>query len=145
LWQKGETSGNTLDLVSISADCDADSLLVLAHPNGPTCHTGAESCWFNGDVADYTFIGDLEQILAERKNADPDSSYTARLYSKGVKRIAQKVGEEGVETALAATVMDTEELKNEAADLLYHLTVLLQACDMSMSDAISILRERHKA
>ena len=145
MWQKGETSGNTLDLVSISADCDADSLLVLAHPNGPTCHTGAESCWFNGDVADYTFIGDLEQILAERKNADPDSSYTARLYSKGVKRIAQKVGEEGVETALAATVMDTEELKNEAADLLYHLTVLLQACDMSMSDAISILRERHKA
>jgi phosphoribosyl-ATP pyrophosphohydrolase/phosphoribosyl-AMP cyclohydrolase len=145
LWQKGETSGNTLDLVSISADCDADSLLVLANPNGPTCHTGAESCWFNGDVADYTFIGDLERILAERKNADPDSSYTARLYSKGVKRIAQKVGEEGVETALAATVMDTEELKNEAADLLYHLTVLLQACDMSMSDAISILRERHKA
>ena len=145
LWQKGETSGNTLDLVNISADCDADSLLVLANPNGPTCHTGAESCWFNGEVADYTFIGDLERILAERKNADPDSSYTARLYNKGVKRIAQKVGEEGVETALAATVMDTEELKNEAADLLYHLTVLLQACDMSMSDAISILRERHKS
>ncbi|TPV54106.1 bifunctional phosphoribosyl-AMP cyclohydrolase/phosphoribosyl-ATP diphosphatase HisIE [Aestuariibacter sp. GS-14] len=145
LWQKGETSGNTLDLVSISADCDADSLLVLAKPNGPTCHTGEESCWFHGEVADYTFIGDLERILAERKNADPDSSYTARLYSKGVKRIAQKVGEEGVETALAATVMDTEELKNEAADLLYHLTVLLHACDMSMSDAIGILRERHKA
>ena len=144
LWQKGETSGNTLDLVSVSSDCDDDSLLILANPNGPTCHTGAESCWFEGDVADYTFIGDLERVLAGRKSADPESSYTAKLYSKGVKRIAQKVGEEGVETALAATVMDKEELQNEAADLLYHLTVLLQACDMSVSDAVKVLRERHK-
>jgi phosphoribosyl-ATP pyrophosphohydrolase/phosphoribosyl-AMP cyclohydrolase len=144
LWQKGETSGNTLDLVSVSSDCDDDSLLVLATPNGPTCHTGAESCWFDGDVADYTFVGDLERVLAARKSADPASSYTAKLYSKGVKRIAQKVGEEGVETALAATVMDKEELRNEAADLLYHLTVLLQACDMSVSDAVNVLRERHK-
>lgn len=144
LWQKGETSGNTLDLVSVSSDCDHDSLLILANPNGPTCHTGAESCWFEGDVADYTFIGDLERILAARKSADPESSYTAKLYSKGVKRIAQKVGEEGVETALAATVMDKEELRNEAADLLYHLTVLLQACDMSVSDAVNVLRARHK-
>ena len=141
LWQKGETSGNTLDLVSVSSDCDDDSLLVLANPNGPTCHTGAESCWFDGDVADYTFVGDLERVLAARKSADPESSYTAKLYSKGVKRIAQKVGEEGVETALAATVMDKEELRNEAADLLYHLTVLLQACDMSVSDAVNVLRE----
>lgn len=144
LWQKGETSGNTLDLVSVSSDCDHDSLLILVNPNGPTCHTGAESCWFEGDVADYTFIGDLERILAARKSADPESSYTAKLYSKGVKRIAQKVGEEGVETALAATVMDKEELRNEAADLLYHLTVLLQACDMSVSDAVNVLRARHK-
>ena len=144
LWQKGETSGNTLDLVSVSSDCDDDSLLVLANPNGPTCHTGAESCWFDGDVADYTFVGDLERVLAARKSADPESSYTAKLYSKGVKRIAQKVGEEGVETALAATVMDKEELRNEAADLLYHLTVLLQACDMSVWDAVNVLRERHK-
>ena len=144
LWQKGETSGNTLDLVSVSSDCDDDSLLVLATPNGPTCHTGAESCWFDGDVADYTFVGDLERVLAARKSADPESSYTAKLYSKGVKRIAQKVGEEGVETALAATVMDKEELRNEAADLLYHLTVLLQAWDMSGSDAGNVVRERHK-
>ena len=144
LWQKGETSGNTLDLVSVSSDCDDDSLLILANPNGPTCHTGAESCWFEGEVADYTFIGDLERVLAARKSADPESSYTAKLYSKGVKRIAQKVGEEGVETALAATVMDKEELRNEAADLLYHLTVLLQACDMSVSDAVNVLRARHK-
>lgn len=144
LWQKGETSGNTLNLVSISSDCDDDSLLVLANPNGPTCHTGTESCWFDSDVADYTFIGDLERILAARKSADPESSYTAKLYSKGIKRIAQKVGEEGVETALAATVHDKDELKNEAADLLYHLTVLLQASDMSISDAIAVLRSRHK-
>lgn len=144
LWQKGETSGNTLNLASISCDCDFDSLLILATPKGPTCHTGAESCWFNSEVADYTFMGDLERLLESRKSADPASSYTAKLYSKGVKRIAQKVGEEGVETALAATVMDKQELKNEAADLLYHLTVLLQACDMSMSDAVEVLRQRHK-
>lgn len=142
LWTKGETSGNTLDLVSIAADCDFDSLLVLANPNGPTCHTGVESCWFGDNTSDYTFLADLERLLAERKGADPETSYTARLYSKGIKRIAQKVGEEGVETALAATVHDKEELKNEAADLLYHLAVLLQASDMSMSDAIGVLRER---
>ncbi|NVK57975.1 MAG: bifunctional phosphoribosyl-AMP cyclohydrolase/phosphoribosyl-ATP diphosphatase HisIE [Alteromonadaceae bacterium] len=144
LWQKGETSGNTLNLVEVGSDCDNDSLLVLANPVGPTCHTGAESCWFNSEVSDYTFMGDLERLLAARKNADPESSYTANLYSKGIKRIAQKVGEEGVETALAATVMDKDELQNEAADLLYHLSVLLQACDMSMSDAIAVLRKRHK-
>lgn len=143
LWTKGETSGNTLVLASISADCDADSLLVLANPIGPTCHTGAESCWFDGEQPDMTFLGDLERFLAARKEADPESSYTAKLYSKGIKRIAQKVGEEGVETALAATVKDYDELKNEAADLLYHLTVLLQASDLSLSDVIEILRKRH--
>jgi phosphoribosyl-ATP pyrophosphohydrolase/phosphoribosyl-AMP cyclohydrolase len=144
LWTKGETSGNTLDLVSVACDCDQDSLLVLANPNGPTCHTGVESCWFDGNTPAFTFLADLERVLAARKNADPKSSYTASLYNKGIKRIAQKVGEEGVETALAATVHDKEELKNEAADLLYHLTVLLQASDMSLNDALNVLRERHK-
>lgn len=144
LWQKGETSGHTLDLVSVSADCDNDALLVLARPNGPTCHTGAESCWFKGDVTDFTFLADLESVLSARKNADAESSYTARLYSKGIKRIAQKVGEEGVEAALAATVQDKEELLNESADLLYHLTVLLQASDLSLQQVIDVLRERHK-
>ncbi|WP_414827920.1 bifunctional phosphoribosyl-AMP cyclohydrolase/phosphoribosyl-ATP diphosphatase HisIE [Alteromonas sp. H39] len=144
LWQKGETSGNTLNLVSVSADCDNDSLLVLATPVGPTCHTGAESCWFNSNTTDFTFLADLETLLAERKSADPDSSYTARLYSKGIKRIAQKVGEEGVEAALAATVKDKEELLNESADLLYHLTVLLQASDLELSQVIAVLRERHQ-
>ncbi|CAH1205176.1 bifunctional phosphoribosyl-AMP cyclohydrolase/phosphoribosyl-ATP diphosphatase HisIE [Alteromonas mediterranea] len=144
LWTKGETSGNTLDLVSVACDCDQDSLLVLATPNGPTCHTGAESCWFDGNTPAFTFLADLERVLAARKDADPKSSYTASLYNKGIKRIAQKVGEEGVETALAATVHDKEELKNEVADLLYHLTVLLQASDMSLNDALNVLRERHK-
>ena len=144
LWTKGETSGNTLDLVSLACDCDQDSLLVLANPNGPTCHTGVESCWFDGNTPAFTFLADFARVLAARKDADPKSSYTASLYNKGIKRIAQKVGEEGVETALAATVHDKEELKNEAADLLYHLTVLLQASDMSLNDALDVLRERHK-
>ena len=127
LWTKGESSGNTLNLVELSADCDQDSILALVNPVGPTCHTGAETCWFDGSSPSFSFIAELEQIIASRKGADPDSSYTAHLYSKGIKRIAQKVGEEGVETALAATVQDLEELKNESADLLYHLIVLLQA------------------
>ncbi|WP_026375202.1 bifunctional phosphoribosyl-AMP cyclohydrolase/phosphoribosyl-ATP diphosphatase HisIE [Aestuariibacter salexigens] len=144
LWTKGETSGNTLTLASVSADCDADSLLILAHPQGPTCHTGKESCWFDGAIADMTFIADLERLLVARKDADPASSYTAKLYASGIKRMAQKVGEEGVETALAATVRDLDELKNESADLLYHLIVLLQASGLSLHDVIEVLRERHR-
>lgn len=145
LWQKGESSGHTLDLVEIGADCDNDCILALANPNGPTCHTGAQSCFFDNQVPSFTFLADLESVLAARKNADVDSSYTAKLYAKGIKRIAQKVGEEGVETALAATVKDTEELKNEAADLLYHLTVLLQASELELDDVIQVLKDRHSA
>lgn len=143
LWTKGETSGNTLKLVDISADCDSDSLLVLANPVGPTCHKGTESCWNDAQVPDLTFIADLERLLADRKGADPSTSYTASLYAKGIKRIAQKVGEEGVETALAATVKDLDELKNESADLIYHLIVLLQASELSLSDVVDVLRSRH--
>lgn len=143
LWTKGETSGNTLNLVSVNSDCDNDSLLILAHPNGPTCHTGSETCWLDVDCADYSFLAQLETLIAERKGADADSSYTAKLYASGIKRIAQKVGEEGVETALAATVNDLDELKNEAADLMYHLMVLLQASDLSMKDVVGVLRSRH--
>lgn len=143
LWTKGETSGNFLKLVNIYPDCDNDTLLILANPIGPTCHNGTESC-FTPAQSQWGFLYELENILRERKNASPDSSYTARLYASGTKRIAQKVGEEGVETALAATVNDREELRNEASDLLYHLMVLLQDQSLSLSDVIGCLQERHK-
>jgi len=143
LWTKGETSGNFLKTVSITPDCDNDTLLVLANPIGPTCHLGTSSC-FSPAAPDWTFLYQLEQLLASRKNGDPESSYTAKLYASGTKRIAQKVGEEGVETALAATVNDRHELTNEASDLIYHLLVLLQDQDLDFSTIIANLRSRHK-
>ncbi|EPL4466878.1 bifunctional phosphoribosyl-AMP cyclohydrolase/phosphoribosyl-ATP diphosphatase HisIE [Proteus mirabilis] len=143
LWTKGETSGNFLKLVDIYPDCDNDTLLILAHPIGPTCHNGTESC-FAPAQSQWGFLYELENLLRERKSASPDSSYTAQLYASGTKRIAQKVGEEGVETALAATVNDREELKNEASDLLYHLMVLLQDQSLSLSDVIDCLQKRNK-
>jgi phosphoribosyl-ATP pyrophosphohydrolase/phosphoribosyl-AMP cyclohydrolase len=142
LWTKGESSGNFLNVVSITPDCDNDSLLILVHPVGPTCHKGTNSC-FHPASSDWGFLYQLEQLLAERKTADPASSYTAKLYASGTKRIAQKVGEEGVETALAATVNDRFELKNEASDLIYHLLVLLQDQDLDLSTVIENLRQRH--
>ncbi|AWH87575.1 bifunctional phosphoribosyl-AMP cyclohydrolase/phosphoribosyl-ATP diphosphatase HisIE [Limnobaculum parvum] len=143
LWTKGESSGNFLDVVSITPDCDNDSLLILASPVGPTCHNGTRSCFAPAET-EWTFLYQLEQLLASRKHADPATSYTAKLYASGTKRIAQKVGEEGVETALAATVNDREELTNEASDLIYHLLVLLQDQDLNLSSVINRLRERHK-
>ena len=143
LWTKGETSGNYLNVVSIAPDCDNDTLLILVNPIGPTCHKGTSSCF--GDTSHkWLFLYQLEQLLAERKTADPASSYTAKLYASGTKRIAQKVGEEGVETALAATVHDKFELKNEASDLMYHLLVLLQDQELDLTTVIDNLRERHQ-
>ncbi|MDX6914512.1 bifunctional phosphoribosyl-AMP cyclohydrolase/phosphoribosyl-ATP diphosphatase HisIE [Pectobacterium carotovorum] len=142
LWTKGESSGHFLNVVSITPDCDNDTLLILVNPIGPTCHLGTSSC-FSPAASDWTFLYQLEQLLAERKHADPDSSYTARLYASGTKRIAQKVGEEGLETALAATVHDREELTNEAADLMYHLLVLLQDQDLDLATIINRLKARH--
>ena len=143
LWTKGESSEHFLNVVSITPDCDNDTLLVLANPVGPTCHLGTSSC-FSPAASDCTFLYQLEQVLAERKHADPKSSYTASLYASGTKRIAQKVGEEGVEVALAATVNDRHELTNEASDLVYHLLVLLQDQDLNLSTVIENLRQRHK-
>ena len=144
LWTKGETSGNFLNLVDMAADCDKDTLLVTVNAEGPACHLGTTSCF--GDLQSrWQFLRDLEVLLASRKGADPATSYTASLHARGTKRIAQKVGEEGVETALAATVHDREELRNEAADLVYHLLVLLQAENLELADVIDILRERHAA
>ncbi|WP_075180902.1 bifunctional phosphoribosyl-AMP cyclohydrolase/phosphoribosyl-ATP diphosphatase HisIE [Pantoea sp. 1.19] len=142
LWTKGESSGHFLQARSLTPDCDNDTLLILADPIGPTCHLGTSSC-FSPAAPEWTFLWQLEQLLAARKTADPQSSYTARLYASGTKRIAQKVGEEGVETALAATVRDREELTNEASDLLYHLMVLLQDQDLDLSAIIANLRQRH--
>ncbi|MDE9434619.1 bifunctional phosphoribosyl-AMP cyclohydrolase/phosphoribosyl-ATP diphosphatase HisIE [Xenorhabdus bovienii] len=144
LWTKGESSGHFLNLVDIYPDCDNDTLLALVNPIGPTCHTGTESC-FAPAQTEWGFLYQLEQLLASRKNAPPASSYTARLYASGTKRIAQKVGEEGIETALAATVNDREELTSEAADLIYHLLVLLQDQDLDLSCIIRQLQKRHTA
>ncbi|HCE4629209.1 TPA: bifunctional phosphoribosyl-AMP cyclohydrolase/phosphoribosyl-ATP diphosphatase HisIE [Vibrio parahaemolyticus] len=146
LWTKGETSGNVLQLVNISLDCDNDTLLVRVNPIGPTCHTGTTTCW-DGDAQEESqmvWLHQLEQLLAARKSADPDSSYTASLYARGTKRISQKVGEEGVEVALAATSGDKAELMCESADLIYHLLVLLQDQGLSMNDVVNKLKERHK-
>ncbi|EIO3976727.1 TPA: bifunctional phosphoribosyl-AMP cyclohydrolase/phosphoribosyl-ATP diphosphatase HisIE [Vibrio vulnificus] len=146
LWTKGETSGNVLQLVNVSLDCDKDTLLVKVNPIGPTCHTGTTTCW-DGDPQEESqmvWLHQLEQLLAARKSADPDSSYTASLYARGTKRISQKVGEEGVEVALAATSGDKAELVCESADLIYHLLVLLQDQGLSMNDVINKLKERHK-
>ena len=144
LWTKGETSGNFLHVVDMSLDCDQDALLILADPVGPTCHTGTESCFSQlQNEPNWIFFSKLEKLLNARKGADPETSYTAQLYARGTKRIAQKVGEEGVETALAATVKDRHETICEAVDLVYHLTVLLQDADLSWADVIGKLKERH--
>jgi len=150
LWTKGETSGNTLELAAVHADCDADCILVLANPRGPSCHRGTDTC-FDGALSDHgqrvtpelSFLAGLERLICEREVQRPEGSYTTQLFDAGVKRIAQKVGEEGVETALAATAGDTEELANESADLLYHLLVLLRARDLSLADVVETLKSRH--
>lgn len=144
LWTKGETSGNVLTLKGIHADCDNDTLLVYAEPKGPTCHLGNETCWTPDTQPSLSFIADLEQVIASRKDASADSSYTASLFARGTKRIAQKVGEEGVEVALAATANDNQELLNESADLLYHLLVLLQQQGLSLQQVTEVLQARHK-
>ncbi|KJG03611.1 bifunctional phosphoribosyl-AMP cyclohydrolase/phosphoribosyl-ATP diphosphatase HisIE [Photobacterium angustum] len=147
LWTKGETSGNVLQLKSIQLDCDQDTLLVQVDPIGPTCHLNTTTC-FDSDESgaqppSLVFLHQLEQLLASRKGADPESSYTASLYNRGTKRISQKVGEEGVEVALAATSGDKAELVCESADLIYHLLVLLQDQGLSLSDVTNKLQERH--
>ncbi|WP_297481410.1 bifunctional phosphoribosyl-AMP cyclohydrolase/phosphoribosyl-ATP diphosphatase HisIE [uncultured Photobacterium sp.] len=148
LWTKGETSGNVLQLKSIKLDCDQDTLLIQVNPIGPTCHLNTTSCFDSGDDTNeqptLVFLHQLEQILADRKGADPDSSYTASLYNRGTKRISQKVGEEGVEVALAATSGDKAELVCESADLIYHLLVLLQDQNLALKDVINKLKQRHQ-
>jgi phosphoribosyl-ATP pyrophosphohydrolase/phosphoribosyl-AMP cyclohydrolase len=142
-WRKGETSGNLLDLVDIRFDCDRDALLVLAIPRGPTCHTGSDSCFGAEGAPGMGVLATLAATVADRAGADPATSYTARLIGEGTKRLAQKVGEEGVEVALAAMAGDPAELTAEAADLVFHLTVLLEASETSWEAVIDELKRRH--
>ena len=144
LWTKGETSENYLEVVSVHTDCDYDSLLVLANPLGPTCHLGTQSCFGDDAKPSLSFLAELEQVIVSRKDDDPSRSYTASLFAKDLSRSCQKVGEEGVEVALAAMKHDNDELTNESADLLYHLTVLLQRQGLSLADVVSCLQGRHK-
>jgi phosphoribosyl-ATP pyrophosphohydrolase/phosphoribosyl-AMP cyclohydrolase len=141
-WRKGESSGNVLRLVSIAADCDQDALLVVARPAGPTCHLGTDSC-FGGEPGGAGWLSKLERIIDERAAADPAQSYTARLLADGPGKSAQKVGEEGVEVALAAVSRDAEGLTEEAADLLFHLLVTLRSREVKLSRVVDVLRSRH--
>ena len=143
LWTKGETSGNTLALVSLEIDCDNDTLLVMARPTGPTCHTGTVTCFGDDKSVGLGFLSELETLIKGRKTADPESSYTASLLQGPLRRAAQKVGEEGVEVALAAVAETPDKLTSEAADLVYHLLVLLAAKDVDFTDVVEELRGRH--
>lgn len=144
-WRKGETSGNTLAVDHIALDCDGDTILLMVTPKGPACHTGAASCFGDGRALGAGQLGALERTIAQRATAAPEDSWTARLLSQGVKRIAQKVGEEGVETALAGAAGDDAELCAESADLLYHLAVLLKARGLSLAEVMAVLAARAEA
>lgn len=143
LWTKGEESGHFLHLVDLKADCDRDTLLVKVRPVGPTCHTGADTCW-NEENTDADFLFFLQRFLQKRKNDSPEESYTARLISRGINKVAQKVGEEAVELVIEAKDDEEELFLNEAADLMYHYIVLLSAKGYGLEDVIEVLKKRHK-
>ncbi|MCK9367631.1 MAG: bifunctional phosphoribosyl-AMP cyclohydrolase/phosphoribosyl-ATP diphosphatase HisIE [Metallibacterium scheffleri] len=143
LWRKGESSGHVLHVQSLHADCDRDTLLLLALPQGPTCHLGSDSCFGAAAVPAQAFIGQLDALIARRERERPQGSYTTMLFEAGLRRIAQKVGEEGVEAALAAVAQDDDALRGEAADLVYHLLVLLRARGLGLDDVAATLALRH--
>lgn len=143
LWRKGETSGHVLRVVSLAADCDRDSLLCQAVPAGPVCHRGTPGC-FDGGGRAHPWLNELEALVAARRSQAPESSYVARLFAAGTARMAQKVGEEGVETALAAVAGDADALRGEAADLLFHLLVLLNGSGLTLADVVAELAARHR-
>jgi phosphoribosyl-ATP pyrophosphohydrolase/phosphoribosyl-AMP cyclohydrolase len=148
LWTKGETSGHLLHVVQVCADCDRDTILVLAHPVGPTCHKGTTTCFAEAQdpqAARVSFLATLQSTIAQRIAESPEGSYTSRLYAAGIGRIAQKVGEEGVETALAAVTRDDAALVGEGADLLFHLMVLLKARGLGIEHVVAELASRHGA
>jgi phosphoribosyl-ATP pyrophosphohydrolase/phosphoribosyl-AMP cyclohydrolase len=145
LWTKGEESGNFLNLVSIKNDCDGDTLLIQAKPVGPTCHTGADTCWQEENKENYGFISELENtIKIRRENADSEKSYVASLFEKGINKIAQKVGEEAVEVVIEAKDDNDDLFLSESADLLFHYLILLQAKGFQLNDVVEVLKKRQK-
>jgi len=147
LWEKGETTGHTLDVLDVITDCDNDTLLVSARPRGPACHNGTRTCFGNEARSAATriaFLANLEAVIAQRAMDKPEASYTARLLEKGIARVAQKVGEEGVELALAGVGETPEKVTEEAADLLFHLLVLLRARSLKLSQVVEKLESRHR-
>ncbi len=144
LWTKGEESGHFLELVDLKVDCDNDTLLVRANPVGPTCHKGTDTCWGEKNEPSFGFLSRLEEIIASRKeNQEDQKSYVASLFRKGINKIAQKVGEEAVETVIEAKDNDEELFLNESADLLFHYLILLQAKGYSLKDVVKVLENRH--
>ncbi len=145
LWTKGEESGNFLNLVSIKNDCDDDTLLIMANPSGPTCHTGTDTCWGEENMSSFGFLSVLEETIANRKaNKEDEKSYVASLFRKGINKIAQKVGEEAVETVIEAKDENDELFLNESADLLFHYLILLQAKGFTLNDIEKVLKDRKK-
>ncbi len=141
LWTKGETSHNFLIVQEILPDCDSDTILIKALPAGPVCHTGSDTCF--GEKNEASFLFHLEEIISERRNADPADSYTASLFAKGIPKIAQKVGEEAVEVVIEAMRDQDEKFENESADLLFHFLVLLQSKGRKLDEILSVLKDRH--
>lgn len=144
IWTKGEESGNFLNLISIIEDCDKDTLLIRAEPMGPTCHQGTETCWGEKNTVSYGFLSNLESIISERKNQNPDKSYTASLFKSGINKISQKLGEEATETIIEAKDENDDLFLNESADLLFHFLVLLQYKGYKLNDVANILKKRNK-
>lgn len=145
LWKKGETSGNTLQVVNMTADCDNDTLLIKATPAGPVCHTGSDTCFGEKNIEDVMFLKILQNFIEQRRQEMPEGSYTTTLFQKGVNRMAQKVGEEAVETVIEATNGTEEGFIYEASDLMYHLIVLLTSKGLRLEDLAKELKKRHKA
>lgn len=144
LWTKGETSGNELLVKEIMIDCDQDTILIKAEPTGPVCHTGKDTCFDEKNEGTEDFLYTLEEIIEDRKKNAPEGSYTSKLFSAGLNKISQKVGEEATEVVIAALNENDEQFKDEAADLLYHLLVLLRAKGISLRDINTVLADRHQ-
>ncbi|MDJ1499226.1 bifunctional phosphoribosyl-AMP cyclohydrolase/phosphoribosyl-ATP diphosphatase HisIE [Xanthocytophaga agilis] len=145
LWTKGETSGHFLHVNEIKIDCDQDTILIRATPDGPTCHTGADTCFNEENKQKGLFLNHLQSIIRQRKGTSPEESYTAKLFSRGINKIAQKVGEEAVEIVIEAKDDNLDLFKNEAADLLFHFLVLLEAKNVDLDEVVDVLQQRHAA